>query len=235
MDTGSKKTLIFVFVKINNMKKTLFIVLGIIFGCAIVLFIIWHINNVQNEKQLNNDLASRFDQTMTESYPFVRNLSEALLLREQMFQDNATFVYRNLGYLDENNFRYLNTQYLNNTQQGQFLYYWISQEGTFISSLTYGFLQNGGELRKEESNAVVTINHLIRKPEDISEIEYDSLMIIIDKRKLLIHESINKLSRYSNNGDVNAWRYPTYDDRNIFKRYYSRKNWPFTFLNKKSY
>lgn len=211
------------------MKKILIITVSIFFTCFIFFSIIWYMNKIQNEKKLNQeyaeqilneDLADRFDCTMYESYPFIRNVSEAVLIREQMFQDNAKIVY--YENLTTEDFYQLNHNFIENTDKGNFMSYWLKDVDLFYTSLTYGYLTGAGEYREKEAKGIQKLIYFAQHPIDYSNMGYDSLMIEIDKRKLKIHKIMKSISSYENYGDINAWRFPSFSDNEIFKRYHKR-------------
>ncbi len=211
-------------------KRNLLIGFAIITIVSTILFVLWSINNYQNEKQLNEDLAVRFDESMEATYPFLLKVSDALYMRTNMLENNAT-VAINTPYDDyKETFRQLNSQYMD-TENGHFMINWIMAFDAFYSSAVCGYLEGGGELRKKESKAFRKLLYAKENPSGALEMEYDSLIAECNKVKVALAESMRDLAKYNKPGtpldaskDIDPSNYSY-----IFKRYYQRKNWPFNF------
>jgi len=213
-------------------NKTRIVIAFVLFAAFLILFLMWFINKQQNEKQYNEDLANRFDQGMLISAPLLSNVADAMILNIQQLEKNAT-IANHLGQYNDfhDSFIELNQQSLG-TPESRFISSYQAQFRMFITSRTYGFLAHGGKLREKESQAFMQLVYEISEFID-EDWDYDSLMIVLGQRKEKVLEAQKMISAYPNTGDIDAWRFPEFDDHQIFTRYYSRKNWPFTFLNKK--
>ena len=206
-------------------------VLAIIAG----VIAIWSINNYQNEKWYKEEYAKIFDESMEASYPLLANSANALYMKASVFERNAIEANRYARNTDEFKeiFTQLNRQF-SNTNDGQQLSYWLMQYDWFIPSLPCGRIFNGSELRIKESRAVMRIEYSRQSLKKWEDFEPDSLIRECQDIKVILNEAIRDLDKYrSFNQDVNAWRNIGPEDcLNLYDKYKSRKNWPFTFLNK---
>lgn len=210
------------------MRRLIIIVLGLLIIVGLSLYLLWSTNNANNERQLNEDLAERFDETMYITYPFLEKISEALYVRVDILEKNATYAHDNypLDYKDA--FRQLNIM-SSDTEPGAFSEYWMKEYCDFFSSTAYGHLEGAGELRTKERSAFIKLYIAYSNPHGALDMDYDSLLQECKNIKIAIQESLRDLAKYrTTNKDINAWRYVQPMKYNhIFKRYYERKNWPF--------
>lgn len=217
-----------------NMKKKVLILVSLITIICLALLLLWVTNNNKNEKQLNEDLSVRFDETMSQTFPFLENVARALYYKVDILEQNATFAhdYYPNDYIEA--FRQLNIQ-SSNTEQGAFRDYWLRQYSLFLASAAYGHLEGAGELRKNECRAFMKLLYAYQNPRGALDMDYDSLLYECKDVKVAIQESLRDLEKYrSNSTDVNSWRYvDPLKYQNIFDRYYKNRNWPFNFHNKR--
>lgn len=213
-------------------KKVLFLLNFLTIICA-ALFLLWVTNNINNEKQLNEDLSVRFDETMTQTFPLLEKVARAYYYNVNKLEQNATHAhdYYTSNYAEA--FRQLNIQY-SNTEQGAFSDYWLREYRMFSRSAAYSHLEHGGKLRNRECQAFLKLICAYDRTNGALDMDYDSLLYECQVAKLIILESINDLKKYHSVGtDVNSWRNISYEKyQNIFDRYYKNKNWPFNFHNK---
>ena len=94
----------------NKRIRVLFIILLPI----LVLFLMWSVNKYQNEKQLAEDLAERFDTTMKCSYQMLLVTLTALYNIAEVYEINAQKAYNYSPTDYKEVFRQLNIDYLNN-------------------------------------------------------------------------------------------------------------------------
>lgn len=214
------------------MKKK--IIAGVIILPIVVLFTMWFVNKQQNERQYAEDLAVRFDETMKASYPMLAITTTALYRRADIWEQNATEAYKNYPREYKEAFQYLNGQSFN-TYQGAYIMRDIEVYHFFLSSVGFNYLYYGGDLRKKESQAFGKILYAYQNPKDPLEMEYEELIESIHKVKDALSESTAELAKYKAGcGEYNDWRNVNpMNYQHIHKRYNSKKNWPFTFLNSK--
>lgn len=216
------------------MRKKALIISSVIITICLTLFILWKTNNSKNERQLNDDLAVRFDETMLQTYPFLENIARALYYKVDILEQNATYAhnYYPLDYTEA--FRQLNIL-SSNTEQGAYRDYWLRQYSLFLVSAAYGHLEGAGDLRKNECRAFIKLHYAYQNPHGALDMDYDSLLYECREVKIAIQESLRDLAKYrTNSADVNSWRYvDPIKYQHIFDRYYKEKNWPFNFNNKR--
>lgn len=63
------------------MKKRIFALFGFISIICLALFLLWVTNNNRNEKKLNEELSVRFDETMTQTFPFLKLLPGLYIIK----------------------------------------------------------------------------------------------------------------------------------------------------------
>lgn len=200
---------------------------------VILLFSMWFVNKLQNEKHYAEDLAVRFDDAMKASYRMLAVTNSALYRKVEFLEQNATEA-----------FKYYPSEYIKAFQ-------YLNEEGVFTNDRLYirdymfslpcyaGWtLRNGsGKLREKESRAVRQIEYARQTLNNPYDMEYVELVECLHDVKKALSESSIELAKYQIEcGDFYEWR--NFDDlkyRKIFQRYESRKNWPFTFLNRKKY
>lgn len=216
-----------------KMKKTRYIIIAIVLIVAISLLSMWAINNRNNERQYNEDIAIRFDESMVASYPLLTNVSNALYIRTNMLENNAKAAQSINPYDYEETFRQLNVQF-GSTENGRFMSYWLMAYRQFMVSATYGYLERGGKLRENESRAFRKLLYAYYNPEDPLEMEYDSLISECNKVKVMIAESMRDLAKYHKpETAIDAWtKIDPMKYSHMHKRYQEQKNWPFNFFNK---
>lgn len=214
--------------------KNLIISLVLALILPICLLIIWSTNNYLNEKQLNEDLANRFDKTMTASLPLIRNLAQAAIIKANMFQKNATIAHNDYPYDYSKAFAYFNRKF-SETEDGRYLDYWLHTHTLFITSVAYGHLERAGSLRAKESKAFLNIHFALWGPEDALEMDYESLISECEAIKKSVRAGIKELDKYHSllmNQD--SWTSIGPTPYRHFQRYYKRKNWPFNFSSRKN-
>ena len=210
------------------------IIIGTIIALpVIVLFSMWFVNKLQNEKQYAEDLAVQYDETMKVTYRMLTVTTSALYRKAEILEQNATKAYKNYPFDYLEAFKYLNEQSFK-TNNGACIiqdieyYYWSRV------SLAVGILQCGGNLRKKESQAVLKIEFAYQDLYNPYDMNYAELIDCLHNVKKSLSESLAELAKYqANSVGFDDWRF--IDDwkyRDIFQRYESRKNWPFTFLNR---
>ena len=207
----------------NKRIRVLFIILLPI----LVLFLMWSVNKYQNEKQLAEDLAKRFDTTMKCSYQMLLVTLTALYNIAEVYEINAQKAYNYSPTDYKEVFRQLNIDYLNNESgkintEKLYMYY------CFRSSLAYGHLIHGGKYREEEVKAFNKIEYVYQELEFQPNMEYEELILNLHRTKILLNESLETIKKYKNNDyNYNSWRFPETSSKDIFGRYHSRENWPF--------
>lgn len=208
-----------------------FKVLIIIVLIGIVLFSLWKINNYQNEKMFEEGMAEIFDESLIASYPLIIKHASILQNRVKQFEVNAKEASMRSSNINEfqEMFVFLNRKYNNSNND-----YWEREYTLFNVSIPGNRVHNGTKLRKKASQAIDRIewsNYALRKWE---ELDPDSFINLCHKIQVELSIAIRDLDDYRKPyQDINAWRnIGPENSYELHQKYYSRKNWPFTFLNK---
>ena len=212
-------------------RKVLVSLISLLTLSVMILIVMWAVNNIQNEKQLNQDLSERFDDAMVESYPLLEMTAWAFLVQTKAYEENAVLAMKNNPFYYEETFRQYNIEFWN-TDDGIAVSQIFAIFNRYKVSNSYSvLLPGGGNLRKEESAAVLSILLTEGMFRDYREISIDEFIQRCERVKKRINQSIEHLRKYKTSvKDVYSWAY--WDDfkyREIFQRYYKRKNWPFNF------
>lgn len=220
--------------KVIPQKTKIYIIIVVV--VTITLFTMWVINRHNNEKMYQEGIAEMFDESMESSYPLLINSAMAFYTRASLFEYNAkeaNMYARDIEEFQEI-FAQLNRPY-SNSPDGQQVNYWIMQYEWFIPSIPYGRLSSGSDLRDKESRAFRKIEYARQSLNNWSEYEPDSLIHICQDVKVALSEAMRDIEKYRKPyQDINAWRNIGHEKSiTLHQKYYSRKNWPFTFLNKK--
>ena len=219
----------------KKIKRPYIIGIFVVLVVIAILFVLWGINNYQNEKWYKEEYAKIFDESMEAFYPLIVNSANSLYLKASVFEHNAMEANRYARNKDDFDeiFTQLNRQF-SNTQEGQQMGYWLLQYDWFIPSLPCGRIFNGSELRDKESRAVRKIEYSRRTLNKWDDFEPDSLIKECQDIKVILNEAVRDLDRYRTlNKEINAWRnIGPENSMELYNKYKSRKNWPFTFLNK---
>ena len=218
-------------------KRKGIIIISCVAATAIVgVTVLWVINKYRNEKFLDEGEAILFDECMYASYPLIANYSNVLYEQASIFEYNAqqaSAMSRDLDEFQENLIN-LNRPYINSRR------YWfaVSMEyRMFITSVPYSYLCINPKLRKKESAAFGKTIYSENTLKKWDEMEPDSLIHACQEIKVCLSEALRDLDRYRKpNQEITAWREISPNQgRDLYKKYNERKNWPFSFLNKKQY
>lgn len=183
-------------------SHTTIIVIASLATISIILFIMWFYNKKQNEKQFNESLAKRFDETMVQAYPAVNYCAQAIYIQKDYLERNAMIAKNQNPYNYQGTFKYLNRQ----TRLDD-IFYARQYINSFKTGLIYSILTSGGNLRKKETEAFVDIIYAIDKPEYPADMDPNSLIIKFNQIKIELTENLKTLSKYYVPGiSMDAWR-----------------------------
>ena len=70
----------------------------------------WFYNKQQNEKQFNESLAKRFDETMVQAYPAVNYCAQAIYIQKDYLERNIMIAKNQNPYNYQSTFKYQNRQ-----------------------------------------------------------------------------------------------------------------------------
>ena len=214
--------------------KAIRIIIWIIVPIVLVLLSIWTINNHINDKVFNEDKAALFDECMSASYIHILEIQESLLITIDVYEDvayktemehpiNFKSAFNSAYYKEmENNPRAMNADMV------------LSINGAFMGSAVANYLNYGGTLREEESEAFRRFISAWCEIEHPDLDSYESFVERLEVLKGVLNEVMPTMKKsiksYSN--DKNSWReIDPMDKRYIWERYNARKNWPFNFSN----
>ncbi len=208
------------------MNKKLIWVIGS--SLLVIIFLLWFVNKRNNEKQLNLDLAVRFDRTMEACYPFLSKIAESSYYKTDFIEKNAIYAYNNYPYDFVASFKQLNLKSWD-SDGGKNVSYWLSKYSFFTACASYGHIEGHGNLREKEYEAFQKLIYASSCPNNIYEIDYDSLIYQCKLNKLRISEAMKDIDKYRNTKyDVDSWRWvDPLQYSYIYDRYYKNINWPF--------
>lgn len=209
----------------------------IIWITAPIIFVLlssWAINNYINDKILNEDKATLFDECMSASYLHISEIAEWLLINIDFRKEVAQKVNMEHPLIFKNDFIIAYNDELENNPLARDADLKLYTNQSFMSSAVACYLCDGGRLREEESmafNQFISVWCEIQHPELDS---YESYMERLDVLKKVLNEAMplmrKSIKSYSN--DVNAYRaIDPLDKQYIWERHNARKNWPFNFSN----
>lgn len=197
---------------------------------VVLLLALWAVNNYQNEKKINEEYAEIFDRSMAASYLLLINYADILYEKATIFENNARRansitntknefqeIYTNL------NRRYFESQTIHRYE------YWDRQYNLFISSIPYGRLCNGSELREQESKAFYKIENSRQILSRWYELTPNEFIQMCQEIKVKLNEAKRDLEKYRNfNKGINEWKnIGPEDSYELHQKYNARKNWPF--------
>ena len=214
------------------MKKKILIIAAIVLP-IITLLVMWAVNNHNNEKIYNKELAAFYDETMQTTYPFYEHVSGLLtfILDDMETVANQTNMY--YSYSFEYSFEQISNKQSQIRTLAEFYLYSVR---VFLSSEVCLTLSNGGgTLRQNEASGFSKFRDVwIKVDNRIDYSDYDTLIQTISLCKQELKDAAFELSKYkTNNSDLYAWRSIDFKKKySIHERYKKNKNWPFAFLNK---